>query len=277
MADARIAILAITFFVLVVAVIMPLSYQETLESVQESNADYLYRMESKGLYGSAVIAVEDGKTTLDGTDMTSMGLQGTVVIMSDVLTMAVDMETGGYQAWTILLAEQGCRADSESDPTLVYTFSRGHLTITDTADASVSLTSWFRFLLVPAADGDIGIWKSEDMPEIFLDPAKTFYCSYAEGDSSGTVWGTVGNVAAGQCIADGARGYGSASAISEAAERGTVHLTGFDAVGGIVGDGLFAADIEYSQEAEMTATHILMSIIPIILLIATIAIVTKVK
>lgn len=277
MADVRIAILAITFFVLVVAVIMPLSYQEAPESVQESNEGYLYTLESRGLYGSAVIAVEDGRTTIDGTDMASLGLSGTVTVMSDVLTMAIDTETGTYRAWSILLEGQGCYADSESDPTLVYSFSRGHLTITDTADASVDLTSWFRFLLVPAADGDIGAWRSENMPEIFIDPAKTFYCSYAEGDDSGTIWGTVRSVAPGQCITDGTRGYGSASALFESADGGALHVTGFDADGGIVGEGIFAADIGYSQEAKTDAGRILMAIMPILLLIATIAMIIRVR
>lgn len=281
MADVRGVIVAIVFFVMVVAVIIPLVPPAPDTTVQGNNEGSAYLMESRSIYETTVIAVEDGAATIDGLPVTGLGLAGTVMVMSDVLTMAIDAETGSYSAWTILLESQGCAANSDDDATLVYTFQNGHLTITDSEDDAFAASSWFRYLLVPAAEGDIGVWSAEDMAGLTINKAAMLYVSYGSGSDSGTVYGTPGNIAAGQNIASGARAYGSASAIYDNVLDGSaVHVTGFDSDGGIVGDGAYVATgtiYSYSDETQTDkAASLLMAMVPILCLIAVIAIIIKV-
>lgn len=236
------AAVAIVLFALVALAVIPLMERAAGSDIEGSNDGSIYSMAPRSIYDTAVLKMQDGALAIDGEPVTSLGIEGTAMVMSDVLTMAIDMENGSYSAWTILLPEQGCKADSESDPTLVYTFSRGHLTITDSSDSTKSWSSWFRYLLLPSTEGPLGVWPISSLPDLTMSSGSAFYVSEASEDHAGTVYGTPGNLAPGQCIIDGARAFGSASAVSESVLNGTaVKVTSLDADGGIVGDGAYVA------------------------------------
>lgn len=236
------ATVAIVLFALVALAVIPLMERAAGSDIEGSNDGSMYSMVPKAITDSASIAMQDGVLAIDGQPVTSSGLAGKVMLMSDVLTMEIDADSGTYTAWTILLPEQECKADSESDPTLVYTFSRAHLTITDSSDSTKSWSSWFRYLLLPSTEGPLGVWPVSSLPDLTASSGSAFYVSEASEDHAGTVYGTPGNLAPGQCIIDGARAFGSASAVSESVLNGTaVKVTSLDSDGGIVGDGAYVA------------------------------------
>ena len=106
----------------------------------------------------------------------------------------------------------------------------------------LSVIFWF---LVPNARP---VWQLSNalalgsLPGLTMSSGSAFYVSEASEDHAGTVYGTPGNLAPGQCIIDGARAFGSASAVSESVLNGTaVKVTSLDADGGIVGDSAYVA------------------------------------
>lgn len=273
------AIAAIVIFVLVAVAAYPIVESAADSSLEGENEDPLYSMTARALTDTTVLAVSEGVLTIDGEAVTGMGLTGTVMLMSDVLAMSIDMSTGAYQAWSILLDGQSCTASSTEDPTLVYTFSGAHLTITDTADSTVSLSSWYRYLLVPSSEGSLGVWAISDMPSLALNGDSTFYVTEASGAHAGTVYGHVDNVAAGQNIVDGARAYGSASAVYETILNGTAYsIDSFDAEGGIVGeDSLFVCEKAYTYNTQTGfVMEILLSVAGILILLFALAAIIKV-
>lgn len=234
------SILAMVLFALVALAVYPLLTQAADTSVEGENEDPLYCMTPKAITDTVTLAMDDGVLTIDGEAVTGLGLTGSVLLMSDVLTMEIDADTGEYAAWSILLEGSGCKADSTSDPTLVYTFDRAHLTITDSSDPDVSLTSWFRYLLVPSATGDLGVWTIADLPDLVVGKGSLIYVSEASGTHAGTVYGPVGNLAPGQNIVDGARAFGSASAVYGTTLNNTAYVVeSLDVDGGIVGDSAY--------------------------------------
>lgn len=273
------AIAAMTILVLVAVVAYPFILQDSQSSLEGTNEDPLYSMVLKEPTDTVVLAMADGGLTIDGTSVSSMGLPDTVLLMSDVLAMEIDTTTGAYTAWSILLEGQSCMATSEDDPTLVFTFDEAHLTITDTGDSTVNLSSWYRYLLVPDAEGGFGVWSVSDLESLVLGDGAAFYVTEASGTHSGTVYGHADNVAAGQNVVDGARAYGSASAVYEKVLSGTAYsLTSFDTEGGIVGDGAYVVlEKTYTYNTQTGAVmNILMSVAAILILLFALAAILRV-
>lgn len=273
------AIAAITIFVLVAVVAYPMIQQNASSDLEGSNEDPLYSMVAKSPTDTVTLAMADGSLAIDGVSVTSMDLPDSVLLMSDVLIMDIDTTTGAFTAWSILLEEQSCTATSADDPTLVFTFDEAHLTITDTADPTVSLSSWYRYLLVPDVEGDLGAWSVSDMPGLVVGKTSIFYVAEASGAHAGTVYGMIGNVAAGQNVSDGSRVYGSASAVYETVLNNTAaSVTSFDTEGGIVGDdALFVCEKTYTYNTQTGFTvDLLMSVAAILILLLALVAALKV-
>lgn len=264
------AIAAITIFVLVAVVAYPFILQNAETGLEGTNEDPLYSMSRNAPTNTVTLAMSEGALTIDGTSVTAMGLPDSVLLMSDVLIMEIDTTTGAYTAWSILLEEQSCMATSTDDPTLVYTFDEAHLVITDTADPTVSLSSWYRFFLMPDADGDLGAWSVSDMPGLVVGQDSMFYVCEASGTHAGAVYGLVDNVASGQNIVDGARAYGSAAAVYDLVLNNTAcSIASFDTEGGIVGeDAVFVCEKDYTYNTQTGyVTDLLMSVAAILILL----------
>lgn len=261
--------------VLIVAVVIPMVQQHTGNSLTGYNENPLYTVTETT--AKTVIKTTDGTMTINNTPITDYeNLPETVLIMSDIAVFEVNTQTGSYRVISRLMSDRNCTADSENDPDLIYTFEKMHLTITG-ADYSVS--AWYRYLLLPDSNGNLGIWNFEDVSDLCINGDKTLYITGISETYSGNVYGTVGNIAAGQNVQDGIRVYGTASAIYEPVLNGTAYTVAeLDTDGGIIqGDVTVAMPAEYSYSTFSGLTmDILLYAIIFTVLVMIIAIITKV-
>lgn len=200
---------AVAAFMMVIVVIIPMFPEQADHRINAENEDYYYRVQSVDIRDTYILKMIDGAFTLNG-----QAIEGPVRIVSDVAVFEVDQDgtyTGAYVSYTRSGRNLAVSAvSSEDNPDTVYTFSEMKLEI---KDSELDLWTWYRVLFIPNATGSYGVWDYSSLPALKMNNNKLFGISGMSEDYTGMVYGYVDNLAAGLNVHDGARTYGTASAV----------------------------------------------------------------